>query len=277
MPPVHPAADKFPMMSDADLAALAEDIKQHGQRVPIQMIDGAILDGRNRWRACEIASVAPVTQNWTGQGSPAGYVLSINLRRRHLSPEQRAAIAAEFEEMFRQEARLRQAAAGGDKRPLGAETTPSAPATPRDESGRALAQAAAAAGASLDSAKKIKAAAKIDPELLTMARDGQVKVAEATRLAAMPAPQREEAKAQIRGGAKPATVAPPVRREPVPARPTPPAAPRPKKQPPEPEFTPAAEAIRASAAIQQVISAWPEQFWPTLAAIFRNAAERITR
>lgn len=226
MPPVHPAAEKFPMMPAEDLAALAADIKENGQRVPIQMIDGAILDGRNRWRACEIADIAPVTQNWAGQGSPAGYVLSINLRRRHLSPEQRAAIAAEFVDMFRQEARLRQAAAGehGIKgksgTPLGAETTPRGG---RDESGRAMAQAAKAAGASLDSTKKIAAAAKVDPELQVMAREGQVNITEATRLAALSKPERETAKAKIKEkkGKAPATRTP-----------------RPRTQTPQPSETP---------------------------------------
>ena len=33
--PVHPCADVFPMMSDAELEALAQDIKAHGLQQPV--------------------------------------------------------------------------------------------------------------------------------------------------------------------------------------------------------------------------------------------------
>lgn len=49
----HPYADIFPMMSDVEFAALCEDIKENGLRNPI-------LDGRNRWRACQVALLATV-------------------------------------------------------------------------------------------------------------------------------------------------------------------------------------------------------------------------
>src|SRR4051794_25878741 len=58
---VHPAADLFPMMSDAELAELAADIKKNGVRVPIELYyeaDAAgcwVLDGRNRLDAMELA------------------------------------------------------------------------------------------------------------------------------------------------------------------------------------------------------------------------------
>jgi hypothetical protein len=48
----HPAADLFPMMTDAEPDALGEDMLQHGQREPIILYHGQILDGRNRYRAC---------------------------------------------------------------------------------------------------------------------------------------------------------------------------------------------------------------------------------
>lgn len=203
MPPIHPAADKFPMMSDAALRELAADIKQNGQRVPIQMLNGAILDGRNRWKACEIAKVAPVTQDWKGEGSPAGYVLSINLHRRHLTPEQHAAVAVEFEDLFREEAEARMKAGKPDP-----STETRLGSGKQDNSNRALAQAAQAAGASLDSAQKLKAAAKVDREILDLAKQGQVNVTEAKRLSEMSDDARKEAKAKIKSGAKARDVVP---------------------------------------------------------------------
>jgi hypothetical protein len=62
---VHPAAECFRLMTDDELAALAADIADNGLRDPIVLgrTNGAdstaIVDGRNRLRACEIAGVEP--------------------------------------------------------------------------------------------------------------------------------------------------------------------------------------------------------------------------
>lgn len=51
-PEWHPVACIFPMMDDASLHELADDIKKHGQYEPIMLYEGKILDGRNRSAAC---------------------------------------------------------------------------------------------------------------------------------------------------------------------------------------------------------------------------------
>jgi hypothetical protein len=55
--PVHPAAESFPRMSKAELAALAEDIKANGLRSQVAVIGGPdkpiLIDGRNRLDAME--------------------------------------------------------------------------------------------------------------------------------------------------------------------------------------------------------------------------------
>lgn len=84
---IHPAANEFPMMSDDRFAELLEDIRANGQRSPITLIDGKILDGRNRYKACCELGIKPATRNH--DGDPWSYVWSLNGQRRDLVAEQR--------------------------------------------------------------------------------------------------------------------------------------------------------------------------------------------
>lgn len=93
--PLHPAAEIFPVMDEAAFAALVADIATHGQREPILIFDGQVIDGRHRLRACEQLGLEPlVRQVSADDGDPFGLVVSLNLHRRHLSEGQRAIIAA---------------------------------------------------------------------------------------------------------------------------------------------------------------------------------------
>ncbi|WP_435059126.1 ParB N-terminal domain-containing protein [Streptomyces sp. bgisy060] len=82
------------MLDEEELQALADDIREHGLRKPVVLDStGRILDGKNRLRACEIASVEPTYTTYDGDDARA-YVLSANSRRRHLTKGQLAMIAA---------------------------------------------------------------------------------------------------------------------------------------------------------------------------------------
>lgn len=92
---VHPTADVFPMMSDAELDELGADIKKNGLRHPIIVMsddDGQILlDGRNRLEAAERAGAHCWEQTVIlGNNDPVAYIISANLRRRHLTKQQQA-------------------------------------------------------------------------------------------------------------------------------------------------------------------------------------------
>ena len=100
----HPAAEIFPMLTSLDMAGLAKSIREDGQKFPIIVHEDMILDGRNRWRACQIAAVKPWTEKWDGKGSPTSYVIACNLHRRQLTESQRAVVAARAKEMFEGEA-----------------------------------------------------------------------------------------------------------------------------------------------------------------------------
>lgn len=89
----HPLAGLFPMLPEAEIREMADDIVTFGQRVPIVLLEGRILDGRNRFAACQFARVEPVFVEYDGD-DPLNFVLSHNLHRRHLNESQRAMVAA---------------------------------------------------------------------------------------------------------------------------------------------------------------------------------------
>jgi N6-adenosine-specific RNA methylase IME4/ParB-like chromosome segregation protein Spo0J len=93
--PHHPLAGLFPMLSPEDLRQLAEDIATVGQQEPVWLLDGQILDGRNREAACHALGIDAWTKVYEG-ADPLGFVLSLNLHRRHLSDSQRAMVAAKL-------------------------------------------------------------------------------------------------------------------------------------------------------------------------------------
>ena len=103
----HEIANIFPLMQGADFEALCGDIEKNGLRELIVIHDGMILDGRNRFRACQKTGVEPEFSEYEG-GSPIGYVLSLNLHRRHLKSDQRAAAAVEALPLYEKEAKARQ-------------------------------------------------------------------------------------------------------------------------------------------------------------------------
>ena len=94
----HLISELFPRVSPAELAELVEDIAKNGLQNPITLFEGKILDGRHRYDACGIAEVAPRFSEYEGT-DPLGFVLSGNLRRRHLTDSQRAMVAAKLENM----------------------------------------------------------------------------------------------------------------------------------------------------------------------------------
>jgi protein gp37/ParB-like chromosome segregation protein Spo0J len=89
----HPIAEVWPLLDDDALKALAEDIKANGLEHPIVLYEGKVLDGRNRYRACEMAGVEPRYVAYDGN-DPVGKAISLNEQRRHLDTSQRALVAA---------------------------------------------------------------------------------------------------------------------------------------------------------------------------------------
>ncbi len=95
--PVHPAADAFRLMTQDELAALADDIAENGLKDPITLgkINGAktamLIDGRNRLEACKLAEVEPrfETIEFADDAAVAAFVRSRS-ERRNISAGQKA-------------------------------------------------------------------------------------------------------------------------------------------------------------------------------------------
>lgn len=96
----HWVADMYPL-NETDVAALAEDIKANGQVAPIKALkDGRIIDGRNRWLACQKAGVEPLIEviNPDGDEVPDeklfALATSCNSMRRDMTTSERAVASA---------------------------------------------------------------------------------------------------------------------------------------------------------------------------------------
>lgn len=114
----HPLANLFPLIEGQAFDDLVADVKANGILDEIVMLDGRILDGRNRYRAGIAAGVLAedvgpedrleihqfsdtgidgVLASDVVSRGPLAWVLSKNLHRRHLDESQRSAVGARLE------------------------------------------------------------------------------------------------------------------------------------------------------------------------------------
>jgi ParB-like chromosome segregation protein Spo0J len=150
---IHELASIFPPLAPDELAALAADIKANGLRQPIIMHGPAILDGRNRWEACQIAGVAPRFEKYQGD-DPVAYVISANIHRRHLNAGQRAGVAEAALPFLEEQAAARMLAGGNPTKIVG-----DPPTNWREgpgEPGEAVEHAAKLAGVGENSVRRMK-------------------------------------------------------------------------------------------------------------------------
>jgi len=89
----HPLSEIFPLMQGREFDELVADIRANGLREPIWTYQEQILDGRNRWRASKEAGLTDIPQREYSGSDPVGFVVSLNLHRRHLDESQRGVVA----------------------------------------------------------------------------------------------------------------------------------------------------------------------------------------
>lgn len=167
---IHPLCNLFPPMTSEQFNALAEDIKENGQREPIILFEGKILDGRHRYKACINIGVEPQFKEHEGS-DPLAFVISQNLSRRHLDESQRAMIAGKIANMKSGE---NQYSKGGSIEP-----TSKADAAKKLNVGRA----------SVTRAKTVLN--KGTKELVEAVEEGKIAVSVAAKIAELPVEQQE--------------------------------------------------------------------------------------
>jgi N6-adenosine-specific RNA methylase IME4 len=188
--PFHPLAELFPLIEGQELLDLAADIKERGLHHPILLHpDGSILDGRNRYRACELVGIEPRYETWDGKGSLLGLVVSLNLQRRHLDKSQRALLAGKAKKGFADERRKNQGARTDLNLPL--EIAGSGDA--RDDAGKAF----KVSHSLVDAGEKV--AEHGTPELIEAVERGAVSVQAAAAIADLP---KEDQAALVKKGRK---------------------------------------------------------------------------
>jgi len=173
----HPICALLPEMTNDEYAALVSSIKRNGLINPITTLDGKILDGRHRFKACADAGEPPRFKEYDGD-DPVGFVQA-TCTHRNLSVSQRALIAASFLEYERDQAKMRQQANlkhGGN--------APVVENLPQREAGKSRDKAGARMGVS---GKSVAAAeevlTKAAPKVVQMVRSGEMTVHEASHVA----------------------------------------------------------------------------------------------
>lgn len=174
----HPLANIFPLIEGQAFADLVEDVRANGVREPIWMYQHQILDGRNRYRAANEAGIKCELRTYEGDDA-VGFVVSLNLHRRHLTESQRAMVAAKLANMSL-----------GDNK--GAHRPPEGSANLPTHTGQ-VSQADAAKMLNV-STRSVTAASKVNDEgaaeLVQAVERGEVSVSAAAAVASMPHDQQ---------------------------------------------------------------------------------------
>lgn len=194
----HEAADIFPEMSKEEFDSFKDDIAENGLQTPIvTLLDGRIIDGRHRWRACMETKTPP--RYIIYRGNPWNYVISANLHRRHLNASQRAMVVARIADRPR----------GGQPGNANARRNPGNGESSHDQLPPTQTKAAdmlAVGHSSVTQARRVMKHGT--PEIAALVDDGLVKVNTAARVSAMGEDVQREFVRRVRSGEKPTDVAP---------------------------------------------------------------------
>ena len=97
----------YPEMKEEAFLSLRSDIEKNGYdfKFPIWIYENKIIDGWNRYKACNELGITPIYETFVGDELQAiTFILRTN-NRRDLTSYQRTLLALEFEEMFKEKAK----------------------------------------------------------------------------------------------------------------------------------------------------------------------------
>lgn len=174
----HELADILPLMEGQEFDELVEDIRKNGLRQKILTFKGKIIDGRNRFRACVNGSAAdPEFEEWEGKEEDLpGFIISMNMHRRHLNESQRAMLGAKIIEVYEAEAKKRK----GKRTDLAADLSTGK----KHRSSEDAAKVVKTSPRSVESAKKVMK--RGTPELVGAVESGKIPVSAAEKIADEP-------------------------------------------------------------------------------------------
>lgn len=155
-------------MSESELEDLAQDINRNGQDQPILLLNNFILDGRNRYLACQRVGIQPHFRALPTDTDPLKLVKSLNIFRRHLTTSQRAMLAADLATL-----------ADGQK--PGAQICAGGTANPQDQTQTSVADALRVSRRSVQAARSVKTNA-IKP-IIQAVKAGELSVSRAAQIA----------------------------------------------------------------------------------------------
>jgi len=166
----HEYANLFPDMSGDEFDEIVKDMNENGFRIdrPIILFGGKIADGKNRWKAANVVGIDPAFTNFDGtEAELFSHVIALNLKRRHLTPAQRAALGAELLPEFEKAAKEKQKEGGKGKK--------------TDKPVRATEEAAKATGSTKEAVSAAKKVKGKDPEKFAEMKQGKTTIAKAKR------------------------------------------------------------------------------------------------
>ena len=175
----HPLSAAFPAMSDTEFQELRDSIDNIGLQNPITLLDGMVLDGWNRYRACEELGMTCATVQLADGVDPRDFVMAQNGARRHITQAQIAVATVTVYQW--------KPVGNPAFSQLGTEC-------PIAEKQKSAAELAEIAGVHLNSIKQAKAVTtKAAPAVVEAVKRGELGLPKAAAIARLPKEQQAEA------------------------------------------------------------------------------------
>ncbi|MGK9451426.1 DNA N-6-adenine-methyltransferase [Acidithiobacillus caldus] len=190
-------------LSQEEREQLEHNLVSDGCRIPLVVWGNTIIDGHHRYEICTRLGIPfqTVEMDFPDKNAAKIWILRNQLGRRNLGDYQRAEVALQLEDMFREQARARQMAT---LKQNAAVDTVVENFPPREEPGKsrdAIASLANLSGRTIDKVKSIQRDAIEDVQ--EMARSGEISIHTAARIADLNEQEQAEIVEAIQAGEKP--------------------------------------------------------------------------